>query len=68
MNKLDKIMENASSESLIEKELDSIKKLLVLLLIKAGATQDEIGAALGRERSGISKMFPGLKIKKFDKL
>lgn len=49
----------------IEKELDSIKKLLVLLLLKAGATQDEVGGALGIDRSTISRWFPGIKIHKF---
>jgi len=48
-----------------EKELVDIKKLLTLLVLKAGASQDEIGAALGIDRSNVSRMFPGIKIKKF---
>jgi predicted XRE-type DNA-binding protein len=49
----------------IEKELESIKKLLILLLLKAGASQDEVGAAVGVNQSSISRMFPEINIKKF---
>jgi NADH/NAD ratio-sensing transcriptional regulator Rex len=45
-------------------ELQSIKKLLVLLLIKSGATSEEIGRALGVDSSTIRKMFPMRKTKK----
>ncbi len=50
-----------------ETELVAIKKLLMLLLLKAGASQDEIGAALEIDRSNVSRMFKGIKIKKFRK-
>lgn len=46
------------------KELKSIKKLLILLLIKSGATSDEIGHALGVDSSAVRKMFPMKKTKK----
>lgn len=49
-----------------EKELIAIKKLLVLLLLKIGAKQDEIGAALQLDQSTISKWFKGLEIQKID--
>jgi DNA-directed RNA polymerase specialized sigma subunit len=48
----------------IEKELDSIKKLIVFLLLKAGASQEEVGTVLEIDQSTISKWFP--KPKKFD--
>ncbi len=49
----------------IQAELDSIKRLLMLFLVKAGATQGEIGTALGISRMGVSRMFPAKQIKKF---
>lgn len=39
-------------------ELEMIRKLLILGLIKAGLTQDGIGAALGMHRTSIARMFP----------
>ncbi len=49
----------------IQRELDSIKRLLILLLLKGGATQEEIGTALQIDRSAVSRMFPSRKIRKF---
>lgn len=46
------------------KELQSIRKLLILLLIKSGATSEEIGHALGIDSSVVRKMFPMRKTKK----
>lgn len=46
------------------KELQSIKKLLILLLIKSGATSEEIGRAVDLDSSVIRKMFPMKKTKK----
>ena len=40
-------------------ELESIKRLMVLSLLKNGANQGEIAAALGIDRSQVSRMFPG---------
>lgn len=65
MNKNSKGAESQVSMLAAEKELVDIKKLLTLLVLKAGASQDEIGAALGIDRSNVSRMFPGIKIKKF---
>jgi hypothetical protein len=45
-------------------ELQSIKKLIVLLLIKCGATSEEIGHALGVDSSRVRQMFPMRRAKK----
>lgn len=47
-------------------ELESIKKLLLLLLIKLGTTSEEIGAALGMHPGSVRKLISGRKIKKLD--
>jgi len=39
-------------------ELQAIKRLLVLALIKYGATSEEIGRALGVDSSVVRHMFP----------
>ena len=39
-------------------ELEMIRKLLILGLVKLGLTQDELGAALGVHRTTIARMFP----------
>lgn len=39
-------------------ELISIRKLLVLGLLRSGLTQKQVAAALGLDRSQISRMFP----------
>ena len=65
MNKIEKGPKKGILGDPAEKELESIKRLLVLLLMKAGATQDEVGAALEKDRSRVSRMFEGIKIKKF---
>ncbi len=46
-------------------ELDAIKRLLTLLLIKAGTRQGEIAMALGVVQSEVSRMFPSRKVKRF---
>jgi predicted transcriptional regulator len=46
-------------------ELDAIKRLLTLLLMKAGASQDELSAALKVDRSTVSRMLPTRKVKNF---
>ena len=47
------------------RELDSIKRLLVLALIKAGTRQGEIAMALNVVQSKVSEMFPSRKVKPF---
>lgn len=53
-----------SKEEPALKELQSIKKLLVLLAIKSGATSEEIGQAIEVDSSTIRKMFPMKRTKK----
>ena len=50
------------------KELDGIKRLLILALIKAGASQGEIAMALHTDQANVSRMFPARKVKRFDPL
>jgi predicted transcriptional regulator len=40
-------------------ELESIKKLMVLLLLKLGVSQGEVAKALGVSQPSISRMIPG---------
>jgi len=46
------------------KELESIKRLLIALLLKLGASSQEIAAALGVDSSVVRKMFAMKAIKK----
>ena len=48
------------------KELDGIKRLLILMLIKAGASQGEIAMALHTDQANVSRMFPARKVKRFN--
>jgi len=41
------------------KELEDIKKLLMLALLRDGASQGDIAKVLGVNQSTISRMFPG---------
>lgn len=52
----------------IAKELDGIKRLLILTLIKAGASQGEIAMALHTDQANVSRMFPARKVKRFELL
>lgn len=47
------------------KELDAIKRLLILALTKAGASQGEIAMALHTDQANVSRMFPARKVKRF---
>jgi len=47
------------------KELDAIKRLLILFLMKSGASQGEISTALGMDQGNFSRLFPARKIKRF---
>lgn len=47
------------------RELDAIKRLLALLLVKAGTEQNELAIALGIDQSAVSRMLPKRKIKGF---
>jgi len=48
------------------RELDAIKRLLILMLIKAGASQGEIALALHTDQANVSRMFPARKVKRFE--
>ena len=49
----------AGDEDPVVKELVDIKRLMVLALLRDGAKQDEIAAALGISQPSVSRMFPG---------
>jgi len=53
-----------SPDTILE-ELEGIKRLLILLLLKAGAAQGEIAAALEMDQGQLSRMFPARRFKKF---
>jgi predicted XRE-type DNA-binding protein len=44
---------------MIHNELVDIKRILTLMLLRDGASQEEIASALGVNQSSISRMFPG---------
>lgn len=48
------------------KELDGIKRLLILFLIKAGASQGEVALALHTDQANVSRMFPARQVKRFE--
>ena len=49
---------NASEEL---KELKSIKNLIILLLLKSGATSDEINKAVDMGAGNVRRLFPGVR-------
>jgi hypothetical protein len=49
-------------------EIESVKRLLILLLLKLGATSQEIGMALGIDSSAIRKLFPIRNVKKIESI
>jgi hypothetical protein len=54
----------ANNEEL--KELKSIKKLLVLMALRSGASSEDVDAATGMGAGNIRAMFPGKKRDKKD--
>lgn len=52
----------------IQVELESLKRLMTLFLLKAGASQGEIAMALGVHQSEVSRMFSARRVKKFEVL
>jgi len=46
--------------------LDHIKTLLILMLMKAGASQKEIAKGLGIDQGNFSRMYPTGKVKGFN--
>ena len=49
----------ANADDSIVSELKDVKRLLVLLLLKLGASQGEIAKALGVTQPSVSRMIPG---------
>ena len=49
---------NSESKDPIVSELESVKRLLILRLIRDGASQEEIAGALGVTQPTVSRMFP----------
>lgn len=45
---------------------EDIKRLLILLLVKLGASSQEIGSALGVGSSAVRKMIPARNVKKIN--
>jgi transcription initiation factor IIE alpha subunit len=57
---------NTIPQTPTEKELDAIKRLLMLFLIKTGVTQDEMALALQMDQADISRILPTRNIKKYE--
>lgn len=47
-----------------DKQLEDVKRLLVLLLLKLGSTSEEIGLAMQVDSSVIRRMIPTRQVKK----
>jgi hypothetical protein len=56
---------STTPQTTTEKELKAIKRLLMLLLIKTGATQEELALALQINQEDVSFMMPSRTIKKY---
>ena len=56
---------STNPQTATEKELNAIKRLLMLLLVKTGASQDELALALQKDKADISRMMSVRKIKKY---
>jgi DNA-directed RNA polymerase specialized sigma subunit len=54
-----------SDDKQVVEELQAIKKLLIALLVKLGATSEEIGDVLRIDSSRVRQLVPITKIKKF---
>lgn len=59
-------MPKISSPTTDSEELDAVKRLLVLLHLKLGATSGEIGTALGVDSSVVRRMIPTKAVKKLE--
>ena len=54
-------------EDPIVKELDALKRLFTLFLLKTGTPQGEIAMALQVDQSVVSRMFSARNVKPYDK-
>lgn len=50
-----------------QQQLEDIKRLLVLLLLKCGSTSEEVALALQVDSSVVRRMLPGRQIKRIVK-
>ncbi len=48
----------------LDEELDAIKRLLIVLLLKIGTSQGEVAKALKTQQSEVSRLFSARKIEK----
>lgn len=48
----------------VVRELDAVKRLLTLFLLKVGSSQGEVAMALQVDQSVVSRMFPARKVEK----
>lgn len=48
----------------VVKETEQVKRLLILLLVKLGATSAEIGSALQVDESVVRRLVPGRQVRK----
>lgn len=53
----------STAPGILDGELEDIKRLLMLLLYKLGASQSELGIALRKDGSGVSRMMSAEGIK-----
>ena len=51
-----------------EKQLEDVKRLLVLLLLKLGSTSEEVALALQVDSSAVRRMLPGSRVKKLTRV
>jgi hypothetical protein len=54
---------NSQKQDSTLKELGDIKRLLILLLLKDGASQGDVARALQMDQGNFSRMFPARKLK-----
>jgi len=58
--------EHAAALKNVLEELQTIRQLMLLMILKFGGTAGEIGAALGVTQQRVSQMIPASKIQKLD--
>ena len=49
-------------------EVEDLKRLMILMLVKMGTPQGEIALALGVDQSSVSRIVPTRKAKKFENM
>jgi DNA invertase Pin-like site-specific DNA recombinase len=56
-----------SDDNPLVRELDAIKRLLAVFLLKSGASHADVAKALGVDRTVVARMFPARQIRPFKK-